>query len=138
MNQHSEDFHSAGAGSTESAQSGSFTHNGIVQDISGCLFKYNKWIKILAVTMFICGIFCAVTIVGIVVAWLPIWLGIILWNLSRCIGNAVYSGETAELEYGLSQLNLYFKILGISLLLVTVLYLLVAVTGISVLTGVLQ
>ena len=50
----------------------------LVNEISYPLFSNRGWIKFLGILMLIYGIFVAISIVGIIIAWLPIWLGILL------------------------------------------------------------
>ena len=43
------------------------------------LYEARGWMKFLGIVMVIAGIFTAITIVGIIIAWLPIWLGVLLF-----------------------------------------------------------
>ena len=74
------------------------------------------WIKFLGVLSVIQGIFLIFTIWGILVCWLPIWIGVILY---RAAGDADMAtrGAPARLEGFLQRINRYFLIQGIMTLL---------------------
>lgn len=100
--------------------------------------KSAGWMKLLGVLSIIQGVFAVFTIWGILIAWLPIWLGVILF---RAANEAEMSaaGLTNHLESYLSRLNRYFLIQGIMALLMIVVALIMAfVFGGLFLTGVLD
>ena len=47
-----------------------------IQDISG---NMTGWLKFLGIILIIAGGLYALTLVGIIIAWLPIWLGILIF-----------------------------------------------------------
>jgi hypothetical protein len=49
--------------------------NCLIQVLSMPIYQARGWLKFLGVLSFIGGIFQALSIVGIVIAWLPIWMG---------------------------------------------------------------
>ncbi len=103
--------------------------NGIVQDLALLLDKYYYCILILAVLLFIAALIIGITIVGIVIAWIPCWLGIILINFMKCVRTASRSGEFTDLNQALIHLNLYFKIMGILLLILLAVYGVILILG---------
>ncbi len=67
------------------------------------------WIKLLGVIQIIHGVLSCLTIVGIVVGWLPIWIGILLCKAA----DNLRSGNIHVVREGSSQLATVFKIVGI-------------------------
>jgi len=69
--------------------------------------------KFLGVLMIIYGVLVACTIIGIIFAWLPIWLGILLFQAGSKIDGAFQAGNKADLLASLGKLKTYFLIYGI-------------------------
>jgi len=59
------------------------------------------------------GIIAAFTIVGIIICWLPIWMGVLLFKAGNAIEEAQYTGSREKLEFSLGQLKTYFTINGV-------------------------
>src|SRR5690606_20838927 len=53
------------------------------------------WMKLLAVMMIITGALQVLTIIGILWAWLPIWLGVLLFQSASAAEQASASGDVA-------------------------------------------
>ena len=83
------------------------------------------WMKLLAVLSIISGIFIALSIIGLLIAWLPIWIGVLLLRAANDSQNAVRSGSEVEAVSATGNLSTIFKIYGI----VTAIYLGLAVLG---------
>jgi type II secretory pathway pseudopilin PulG len=62
------------------------------------------------------GAISILSIIGILFAWLPIWMGIVLWKAAGGIEQAGRDGDTEALAAGLSKLATYFKISAITTL----------------------
>ena len=78
--------------------------------------KDTGWIRFQGVLYILAGILEALTCVGILFAWLPIWLGTLLLRAASAGEQAARSrDETRVLEYH-DRLQLYFKIQGIVIL----------------------
>ena len=71
------------------------------------------WMKLLAVLSIISGIFIALTIIGLLIAWLPIWIGVLLLRAANDSQNAVRTGGEVEAVSATSNLSTIFKIYGI-------------------------
>jgi hypothetical protein len=97
-----------------------------------------SWMKLLGVISIIQGIFAVFTIWGIIIAWLPIWLGVILFRAANEAEMAA-AGLTDHLEAYLKRLNKFFLIQGILMLLFIVIALImVFVMGGLFLAGMLD
>lgn len=69
--------------------------------------------KLLGVLSIIWGVMIALSIVGILVAWLPIWLGILLFQSASAVERAHLQGDEAGLIEALGKLKTYFTIAGV-------------------------
>ena len=72
--------------------------------------------KFLGVVSILEGALAALTIVGILFAWLPIWLGLLLFKAAED-AEIASKGDPARLEPFIKRLNKYFMIQGIVTLL---------------------
>ncbi|EIC19667.1 DUF5362 domain-containing protein [Thiorhodovibrio frisius] len=93
----------------------------VIMHLVGPLSKARGWMKFAGVLLMIQGGITALSIVGILVAWLPIWMGLLLYKASDQIGEAERLGSEAALQGALERLATYFKIFGILLLIALVL-----------------
>ena len=85
----------------------------IVREVSAPLFEAKGWMKLLGVLLIIYGIFVALTIVGIVICWLPIWLGASLLRAAGATEMAQVGGDRLQLITAMSKLRTFFTIQGV-------------------------
>ncbi len=71
------------------------------------------YIRILGALHVLVGAFYAITIVGLLVAWLPLWLGVLLFQAAGHAEIAARSGSEADLTAANHKLKLFFMIIGI-------------------------
>jgi len=74
------------------------------------------WLKLLGIVQIVVGILQAVTILGIIWAWLPIWLGVILNSAANKAQEYVEKGNEQALIDLTGKLKLYFIINGIMMI----------------------
>jgi hypothetical protein len=74
------------------------------------------WIKFLGVMNIIGGGINALTIVGILWAWLPIWVGVILMQAGSRAEAYAASGDAPALAALLGRLRAYFTISGVTMI----------------------
>ena len=67
----------------------------------------------MGVIFIISGALNALSIVGIIIAWLPIWQGVLLLQSAGAIEQAYLSGNRNEMTRSLSKLKTYFIIMGV-------------------------
>ncbi len=87
------------------------------------------WLKFLGILTIIAGALQVLTIIGIIFAWLPIWMGILLYQAGEKAEEYIKSKEEGTLGVFLGKLNTYFTIMGIVALVtiaLTVLFFIVA------------
>jgi hypothetical protein len=59
-----------------------------IRAISEPLFRAKFWLQLVGVMMIIYGVLVAITIIGIIIAWLPIWMGVLLFQCAGQIERA--------------------------------------------------
>jgi hypothetical protein len=89
----------------------------VIKEVSIPLYQARGWMKLLGILNIIGGVLAALSIVGIIVAWLPIWMGVILYQAGSSSEQAYFNGDKYSLGKSLNQLKLYFTINGILALL---------------------
>ena len=87
--------------------------NNLVKTLSLPLYQSRGWMKLLGVLMILYGALVALSIVGIIVAWLPIWMGILLFQSAAAAEEAQINNSADELLSALRRLKTYFTIMGI-------------------------
>lgn len=92
---------------------GQATANNSIQDLSQPLASGKGWMKFVGIMFIIQGAITAITIIGIVIAWLPIWTGVLLMQASNAIERAQMSGDSSALKESLARLRTYFIIQGV-------------------------
>lgn len=85
----------------------------VVREVSLPLFSSKGWIKFLGILMIIYGVIAAMTIVGIIFAWLPIWLGVLLNQTANRIEQAHLSGDSVAMIKAQNSLSTFFTIYGV-------------------------
>lgn len=89
----------------------------LTREISLPLFQARAWMKLVGIVSIVIGILIALSIVGILIAWLPIWMGVILYRAGSSIEAALHTGDRQALLHGLRQLRLFFTVMGVLVLL---------------------
>ncbi len=101
----------------------------IVRELSTPLAAGKGWMKLLGVVFIIQGVLTAITIIGIIIAWLPIWIGVLLLQSAGAIEQAQASGDEVQFRRSMDKLRTYFVILGILILISIVLMVLGLFSG---------
>ncbi len=95
------------------------------------LFNAKGWMKLIGIINIIQGAVLCVTIIGAVIGWLPLWLGILLTKASGHLEAGVASGSSYELEQATSKIGTFFTIIGV-LTLINLIVALLYVVGLIV------
>jgi hypothetical protein len=97
------------------------------------------WIKFVGILTIIGGCLQALSIVGLVIAWLPIWMGVVLTKAGSRAREYADKGDFASLEGMIGQLKTYFTITGILIIISFAVSIIAAGVGVVLLaTGVLS
>jgi len=78
------------------------------------------WMKLLGVMMIISGALQVLSIIGILWAWVPIWLGVLLFQAAGAAEQASATGDPAAAIRAADKLRLFFMIQGILMLIALV------------------
>ena len=107
----------------------------LIKDIGMPLFQARGWMKFLGILLIIQGVLTALSIVGILVAWLPIWAGVLLYQAASAVESAGLQGDRESFLRSLGKLRTFFVLMGIVALVVLVLALLGLLFGMAGMVG---
>lgn len=93
----------------------------LIRELSVPLQQAGGWMKLTGVLLIIDGVLIALSIVGILVAWIPIWLGVLLFQSASAAGESQVTEDKEPLLRSLNKLKLFFTINGILLLVMLIL-----------------
>lgn len=101
----------AGAGTGEVAESGA------LPGLAVPLYRARGWMKFVGVAEIVSGVGLALTVMGLLVAWLPTWMGVVLFKAAGHTRRAVEESDPASLRAALDQLRTFFVLGGIQAIL---------------------
>lgn len=93
------------------------------------------WMKLLGVLSIIQGVLIALSIIGLIIAWLPIWLGVLLWQGADKAERAKTSGNEADAVESLNKIKTVFTIYGVLALIAVVISVIYLIVIIAVIAG---
>jgi low temperature requirement protein LtrA len=96
------------------------------------LSRASGWMKATGILSIVGGILSAITIVGIIYAWLPIWMGVIVYQAGKSAQIASTNKDETKLMEVVSKIRLFFVI---SVIVGIVAYAIVIIVGIIYLFG---
>ena len=85
----------------------------IVRQLSIPIYEARGWLKFLGVLSIIGGVGQALSIVGILIAWLPIWMGVLMFQAGSSIESAGQLGDRFSMLRSLGSLKTYFVLQGV-------------------------
>ena len=85
--------------------------------VAAPLYRAKGWIKFAGVLSIIQGVFTILSIWGILICWLPIWMGVLLCSASNRIRIAFETNNEEELRMSMEKLGTYFCVMGIMALI---------------------
>ena len=103
---------------------------GIIREISFPLYSCKGWMKLVGVMSIIGGALQVLTIFGIIIAWLPIWTGILLFQSASAIQQAHETDSKDAMRRSLSKLRTYFIITGVLTLIGIIVFALLLCFGV--------
>lgn len=83
------------------------------KDLIEPLYRAKFWMQLIGIVMIIAGLFTALTIIGIIVAWIPIWAGIVLMQVAGSVDLAYTSNSNEAAMTAMRRLKTYFTIFGV-------------------------
>lgn len=108
----------------------------LTRRLAGPMYQGRIWLQLVGVMMLIYGALTAITIVGLLVAWLPIWMGVLLFQIAGALDLAFTVGDDEAMLRAQRKLKTYFTIMGV-LTLIGILFTIVSmlVGGMGVMMG---
>jgi hypothetical protein len=77
------------------------------------LYLAKGWIKFVGVLAIIQGVLTILSLWGILICWLPIWMGVLLCGASNQLALAFATDNEAASRTAMEKLGTYFRIMGI-------------------------
>ncbi|HSM26990.1 MAG TPA: DUF5362 family protein [Thioalkalivibrio sp.] len=102
-----------------------------IRSIIEPLHRGKFWMQLLAVVSILYGVLLALTIVGLIVAWIPIWAGVVLLQAAGASSRAFQSGDALEMKQAMGKLKTYFTIFGVLMLISIILMIVSMIFGIG-------
>jgi hypothetical protein len=102
-----------------------------IQSVIEPLYRSKFWMQLIGVMMILSGVITALSIIGIVVAWIPIWAGVVLMQAAGAVHRAYNGGESNEATYAMGKLRTYFTIFGVLMLIYIILFIVGMLFGIG-------
>ena len=106
--------------------------NNVIKQVSAPLFSSKGWMKFVGIMLIITGVFYAISIVGIVIAWIPIWLGILLIGAANRLDAAHNHGDKYSFIEAQTKIGSFFTISGVLMLislLLTIVFIGIAISS---------
>ena len=102
-----------------------------IRSIIEPLARGKFWMQLIGVMMIIYGAITALSIVGIIIAWIPIWAGAVLMQAAGAVHRAYTTSAPEEASYAMGKLRVYFTIFGVLTLLGLILMIVSMLFGIG-------
>jgi len=110
----------------------------LVQELSWPLYRARGWLQFLGVMSILSGVLTALTLFGLIIAWLPIWMGALMFQSAERIDSARRSGSRADFVKATDRLRLVIMIQGVTTLASIALSVIVVLTvGMAGIAGML-
>lgn len=77
------------------------------------IYASKGWMKLLGILLIVQGVLIALSIVGLLIAWLPIWIGVLLMKSAKKAEEAYVDGAEADAIESLARLKTIFTIYGV-------------------------
>ncbi|MCB8887598.1 DUF5362 family protein [Vreelandella malpeensis] len=101
----------------------------LLRSVAEPLYRAKLWMQLIGVMLILTGVLTALTIIGLLVAWVPIWAGVVLMQAAGGFNRAYQSGDERELRFALTKVKTHFTIVGVLLLLYLALFVGMAFLG---------
>ncbi len=103
------------------------TTESVLQQMLAPLYRAKGWLKFVGVLSIIQGVLSILSIWGILICWLPIWLGVILFSAATQVERAFEADDAEAARTSMAKLASYFRISGV----LTVIMLVVVFIGVG-------
>ncbi len=93
------------------------TNNAAVANVMRPLHDAAGWMKLIGTLAIIYGVLIALTIIGLIIAWLPIWMGVLLNRAANEARDATAAGDEARAMAATRNLSTIFRVQGVIVLI---------------------
>lgn len=93
----------------------------LIRELSQPLHAGKGWLTFLGIVTIISGVLAALSIIGLLYAWLPIWMGVLLLQASNALDTARNSGDQDAFMRATGKIRTYFIICSVMVLVTFVL-----------------
>ena len=100
--------------SESTTESSDATTSSLVLRLANPLYQSRFWINLFAACLIVYGALVTVTGIGILVAWIPMWIGVLLILAGKSSAIAYKQRDEAALLRSLNRLKTIFTILGLT------------------------
>ncbi|RFA37456.1 DUF5362 family protein [Alkalilimnicola ehrlichii] len=107
------------------------TEQTVARDVIEPIYRAKFWMQLIGVMMILSGVLTAITIVGLLVAWVPIWAGVMLMQAAGAVDRAYNRDDAREAMFAMTRLKTYFTIFGVLLLIYLVFFAFMMLLGIG-------
>ena len=111
--------------------------NGSLSEAIAPLAESAGWMRLIGWTSIVFGALYCLTIVGIIIAWLPIWMGFCLKNAAEQISAGSAQNDSRLIYDGNKQLKTFFTIVGvltiinIAIMAIYLVFIVIAIIGLG-------
>ena len=77
------------------------------------IYQARGWLKFLGILSIIAGVGQALSVVGVVIAWLPIWMGVLMFQAGSSVDSAGQFGDRFAFLRAMGNLKTYFVLQGV-------------------------
>jgi 1,4-dihydroxy-2-naphthoate octaprenyltransferase len=102
-----------------------------LREIIEPLHRGKFWMQLLGIASIIYGVVMALTIVGLIIAWIPIWAGVVLMQAAGAASRAFENSDPIEMRHSMAKLKTYFTIFGVLMLIGIVVMIVTTLFGIG-------
>ena len=97
-----------------------------IRELIEPLYRAKFWLQLVGVMLIIGGLLTSLSIVGIIICWIPIWAGIALMQAAGSVDQAYTSGNVEAATMAMRRLKTYFTIFGV----LTLVYIAFVIVGV--------
>jgi hypothetical protein len=93
----------------------------MVRNLIEPLHRGRFWMNLTGVMLILSGVMTALSIIGLIIAWVPIWAGVVLMQAAGAATRVHDSGDPDEMKVAMGKLKTYFTIFGVLILIYLIL-----------------
>ena len=92
-------------------------YEGLGGEIKAISREMSGWLKLVGIVSIVTGGLAALTLIGIITAWLPIWQGVLLLRAGNDLQSGSKDEQYEKVVSALKNLKIYFIIQGVVILI---------------------